>query len=336
MPTFCRHNRLLQNCTICAREQEIEPRPVSSSSAPRASQPPTGTSRPTRPRSGSARGRSRSPAGAELKVRRLARGIEDGYRSALVLGLKSSHEADRLAQELAFAAGRLAALAHDPPGLYAEVATSDADIEERTWLAFLIVYFGPLEGSDPFAAIRAARTSWASGHLPAFDAVETGPRCAHDPNGAARTFDAYRAWARRAGSQAAAFTGEPGWAPARRFARVYERLALPGFGRDARFDLLVTLGRMGVYELRADSLQLGGTNEVTLAAKRVLGIGDTLLLERRAAELAEACAVPLDALDLGLFNWGRGERATVGVGDAHPGPGALQAARSALGLESAT
>ena len=46
----------------------------------------------------------------------------------------------------------------------------------------------------------------------------------------------------RAGSQAAAFTGETAWTPERRFARVFERMALPGLHRDARFDLLVTLG----------------------------------------------------------------------------------------------
>ena len=28
MPTFCRHNRLVQNCPICAREQDVEMRPV--------------------------------------------------------------------------------------------------------------------------------------------------------------------------------------------------------------------------------------------------------------------------------------------------------------------
>ncbi len=55
-------------------------------------------------------------------MRRLARGADDGYQSPLVPGLKSSVEAERLAEELAFAAARLDALASDPPGLYAEVA----------------------------------------------------------------------------------------------------------------------------------------------------------------------------------------------------------------------
>ena len=32
-----------------------------------------------------------------------------------------------------------------------------------------------------------------------------------------------------------------------------------------------------------------------VAAKRALGIGDPMLLERRAADLAEACSLPLEA-----------------------------------------
>ena len=44
---------------------------------------------------------------------------------------------------------------------------------------------------------------------------------------------------------------------------------------------------------------------VLAAAKRVFAFGDPIVLERRAAELASAAAVPLGALDLGLLNWAR-------------------------------
>jgi hypothetical protein len=268
-----------------------------------------------------------------VRVRRLARGADDGFRSVLAPGLKSSEDAERLAQELAFAAGRLRRLSEDPPGLYAEVAARDRDIEERTWLAFEIAYICPLDAEDPFASIRRARTSWAGGEAPALEDIETGPRTAHDPTRGTGTVDAYRAWALRAGSQAAAITGEASWTPERRLARTFERLALPGFHRGARYDFLVTLGWLGVHELRAGALQLGGANETTLGAKRALGIGDTLLLERRAAELAQASEVPLEALDLGLHNWGAGRRATLGLGlTAEPDPDALASTRAALGL----
>jgi len=330
MPTFCRHNRLIQNCPICSKEQSIELRPIISSSAPRASLPRTPSPRSTRQRDGTTRS---APGSGGVRVRRLARSADDGYSSRLVPGLHSSVDAENLAEELAFAAARLNALEHDPPGLYAEVAAAASDLEERTWLAFLIAYISPLDGEDPFRSVRSAMTSWASGEPPALDGLELGPRTAHDPARGTQTVDAYQLWATRAGSQAVAFTGEAAWNPERRFARVFERLALPGFHRDARFDLLVTLGRLGVYELRGGALQFGGDNEVTLAAKRALGIGDPLLLERRARDLAAACELPLEALDVGLYSWQRGERATLGMdGDAEPDPGALAATRAALGL----
>ena len=91
---------------------------------------------------------------------------------------------------------------------------------------------------------------------------------------------------------------------------MFERLALPGFGRARRFDLLTALGAAGLYELEAGELFLGIEDDATtLAAKRLLVSGDRLLLERRARELAEACELPLAALDRGLAVWGTPGRA---------------------------
>ncbi len=323
MPQFCRHNRLVQNCTICSREQAVEARPLVSSGAPRTTQPRP----PSAPRSRATR------AGAPgVTVRRLRTAVDDGYQSPLVPGLKSSQEAARLADELAFAATRVRQLGSNPPGLYAEVANPAGDLEERTWLAFLIAYLSPLDADDPFAAISAARTTWASGEPPHLSGVDTGPRTALDPARPERTVEAYRAWAARSGSQAAAFAGEPEWTAERRFARVLERLALPGFQRDARYELLVSLGRLGPYELRAGTLGLGGNDDVTVAAKRALGIGDPILLERRAAQLADGCGIALEALDLGLYNWERGERAAAGLGPgAEPDAALQETVHAALG-----
>jgi hypothetical protein len=359
VPKFCRHNRLLQNCPICAREQAVELRPLISGGSPRAggrerrasagraSGGRSGAPAPgrLRERGGGAPGRSREPgAGATarsggraggLRVRRLARQPDDGYRSALAPGLRASADAERLATELALSAARLRALAQRPPGLYAEVADPGGDLEERTWLAFLIAYLGPLEQEDPFAAIAGARTSWASGRLPDLDGAAIGPRGAHEPGRGNRTLAAYRSWAARAGSQAQALRGEPLWSGERRFERAFERLALPGMSRDARFELLVSLGALGLYELRPGMLALGGGDDVTLAAKRILGIGETLLLERRAAALAEACEVPLGAVDLALYNWQRPpeQRATGGLGAALAADEReLARIRAALGL----
>jgi hypothetical protein len=336
VPNFCRHNRLLQNCPICSREQAVELRPLISPPPSRRS----GAEGQRRPAPGESppRARERGPGARRpavgLRVRRLARGADDGYRCPLVPGLRSSEEAERVAGELALSAGRLRRLAEDPPGLYAEVGDPRLDLEERTWLAFLIAYLGALEADDPFAAIRASRTSWASGVLPDLAGVAAGPRGAHDSARGARTLQAYRGWVERSGSQQAAFTGEPAWSPERRFARDYERLALPGLTRDARFELLVSLGALGVYELNAGTLALGGSDEVTLAAKRVLGIGETMLLERRAGELAAACGLPLAAFDLALHNWGSGTRVTGGFAPEAPlDQDALARVRAALALE---
>jgi hypothetical protein len=270
----------------------------------------------------------------DLRVRRMARAEDDGYEHELLPGLRSSLDAARLADEIAFAAERVDELRDDPPGLYADVAVA-TDPEEAAWLAFLIAYLSPLEGDDPWAGIAAARTTWASGEVPALDEVPLGPRTAHKPARGAATVVAYRAWAQRAGSQAAAFAGDPSWPDQRRFDRAFERLSLPGFGRAARYELLVLLGRLGVAQVRPWSLHLGvdALDPTTVASKRVLGIGDPLLLERRANELAAAIDVPIEALDLGLANWGRtdGMRVTAGATVTGEAP-RRDAIQSALGV----
>jgi hypothetical protein len=253
---FCRHNRLTANCPICSRELQAELKaktPISSS----------------RPRSSTSSRGGTTTRRTGVVTKRLARAADDGYRNGLVPGLRATADAERLAAALAAATARL-----EPPGPYPEVA-AEPDLEEATWLAFLLAH-----GSEE-------RPSWASGEAPD------------------RTGAAYRAWAERAGSQAQAFGGEPSWTPQRRFARVFERLALPGFPRAARFELLVGLGAAGRYELEAGELQLAaGEDATTEAAKRVLVSGDKLLLERRARDLADACELPLAALDRGLAIWG--------------------------------
>ena len=62
----------------------------------------------------------------------------------------------------------------------------------------------------------------------------------------------------------------------------------------------------------ASARGLTADDPATLAAKRVFGIADPLLLERRAGALAEAAAAPLEALDLALANWASEGRATLG------------------------
>jgi hypothetical protein len=342
VPNFCRHSRLLHNCPICAREQSVELAPVLTPGTPGRGERATrsqaaasvGQSAIGRPAARS-RGGQLPAGGAEVRVRRLPRAPDDGYRSELAPGLRSSAEAARLAHELSYAAFRLRLLETSPPGLYARVADRAGDLEERTWLALLIAYLGPLEDEQPFAEIQARATTWRSSALPVLEGVRTGPRGAHDPQRGTQTLEAYRNWALRAGSQAAAFNGDELWSPEVRFTRAFERLALPGMTRAARVELLVSLAALGLYALAPATLALGGGDEVTLAAKRVLGIGETMLLERRARDLAQGCGVPLAALDLALYNWRSPPelRCTGGVGNSGGPDDALAAnVRAALGL----
>jgi hypothetical protein len=306
VPTFCRHNRLEANCPICSRK---------SAGAVSASRP---VRRPeSRAVTTPSKRRPSSRSAGDLRVRRMARAADDGYEHELLPGLRATVEAARLADELAFSAARLDQLRTAPRGVYADVVMLD-DPEEAAWLAFQIAYISPREGADPFAEIDRARTTWASGELPDLEFVELGPRTAHDPRRGTKTLAAYRAWAQRAGSQAAGYQGDVAWAPQRRFERAFERLALPGFGRGPRYELLVLLGTLGVFDMRPWSLHLvDATDPTTIAAKRVFGIGDATNLQRRASDLATAAGVPIEALDLALLSWSRpdGERITAGAQD---------------------
>jgi hypothetical protein len=299
---FCRHNRLTAKCPICSKEMEAElrakapPRPASV----RRAKPASSRSARAR-RSGGARS-----GGGGMVTRRLARAADDGYRNPLVPGLRATVDAERLAAALLAAAERL-----EPPGPY-EAAATEPDLEQGTWLAFLLAVAEAPELQD---ALTAAAPRFEDG-------VPEGM-----PEGLARTVKAYRQWAERAGSQAAGFTGEADWSPARRFARVFDRLALPGFTRAARFDLLTGLGAARLYELQADTLHLSDDDDAaTQAAKRALLSGDRMLLERRARDLAAGCDVPLAALDRGLAWW---EDASVQLDPPDEPPAAM---RRALGI----
>jgi hypothetical protein len=294
---FCRHNRMTAKCPICSKELEAELR---AKAPPR----PAGIKRAAAPRSR----RAATPRTGGLVTRKLARAEDDGYRNALVPGLRATADAERLASALLIAAERL-----EPPGPYDAVAT-EPDPEQATWLAFLLALAGP-EAPELQDAIAAAAPRFADGELPAVSDAQ------------ARTVAAYRQWAERAGTQAAGFTGEEDWSPQRRFARVFERLALPGMSRAARFELLATLGAAGLYDLEPDQLQLGVEDDATTqAAKRILLSGDKMLLERRARDLAAATEVPLAALDRAFALWDD-PRAEIEPADELPA-----AMRSALAL----
>jgi len=407
MPTFCRHNRFIERCPICRRTlPDADAGATSTNGAIRSSSGDSSGTGATARRSRGASSVGASLAGGhrrlrasgrEVRVRRETRSEDDGYSCELVPGLRSSADAARLAEEIAFASGRLSRLHAAPPDLYGEIRAlageGEDGLERATWMCFLTAYLSPLQGNDPFAGVRlvlerervlvdgpaaggedeagvegGAGVEGATGveggagvegatvgeggagvenrragverdwHSP-LDGVPLGPRTSHDPARGSETLGAYRRWAIGAGGQVRAFTGEESWTPERRFERAYEHLALPGFARMGRYELLVVLGRLGLYELRAGSLHLAtgrgiaAENLTTIAAKRVLAVGEPVYLERRAVAFAQELSVPVDVLDLALANWGAGERATMGfkpeVLDRHT----LEHVREVLGME---
>jgi hypothetical protein len=338
MPRFCRHNRFIERCPIC---RETVPGLASTEGSGRRVRARTGEESQRTGRTGAGGARRGSPQGrrrAGLNVTHERRAEDDGYRSPLVTGLRASEDAERLAQEIAFAEGRLLALRTAPPDLYGEIREQE-DPEQAMWMCFISAYLSPLEGPDPFLGIRRAlEADWRTGELPALEEIPLGPRTSHDPARGEDTLRAYLQWTERAGSQVQGFTGDPVWTPARRFERIFERLTLPGLARMGRYELLLTLGRIGLCELRADTLCFANAPGVahddlaTLAAKRVFGIGVQMHLEHRAKELAGAMSVPVEALDLALANWGVGERVTLGVAPEVLDLHALERAREALDL----
>jgi hypothetical protein len=337
LPTFCRHGRFLERCPICSKTLPGNaPEGGGAGGAARKQSSSGGRGAAGAARRGSAR------AGG-LRVSRQQRAVEDGYSSPLLPGVRASADAERLASEIAFANGRLLALSADPPDarlpdLYGEVrALASSDVEQATWICFLTAFLRPLESEQPFAGIRQALLGERD-ELDDLADIPLGPRSSYDPTRGAATLEAYRAWYRQTGSQLSAFTGDESWSPQRRFERLFERLALPGLSRAARYELLVLLGSLGVYELQAGSLQLSGTrvgaseDPTVTAAKRIFAIGDPLLLERRAVTLAEALAVPIAALDLALANWTSERRATLGFEPGVADSATLELAREQLAL----
>jgi hypothetical protein len=278
LPAFCRHNRFAHRCPICSREEEDERR---------ASRPASGATGRRTASPGASRRTGGSSRGSGVVTRKLARAEDDGYRNDLVPGIKATADAERLAASLSIAADRL-----DFPGPYPELAEiAETDPEQAVWLAFLLALAGP-DRREIQMAIAAARPAWGED----LRVDDLGP-------GADRTVMAYRQWAERAGSQLAGIAGDPSWTPVRRFARAYERLALPGFGRPERFEMLTSLGAAGVVDLEADALHVDASDRTTTAAKRALLAGEWMLLERRASTLAREAGVPLAALDRGLALW---------------------------------
>ncbi len=307
VPTFCRHGRFEASCGIC-RSEKAKAEPAARKPAARG-----GGTAARRPVSSST-GATPKPRTRAVVTGKLSRNADDGFRSDLLPGVRSSADVMVLAQELTTAEARLSALGSPEAGAWAPVAAHAGDPARAFVAALTIAVASPDEtaGSDAtagtaFAALLAVDPSLeslehvagASEVASILDGGPRGPR-AHDAAGAALAVPAQLA-ARSGGSLEASLIGEQAWSPERRFARLLDRLALRGLPRAVRYDILVALGRTGALPVRADGLHLGG-DQVTDAAKRLFAVGDVPLLEKRAAAVVEATGVAWDALELALWN----------------------------------
>lgn len=306
VPTFCRHGRFEASCGIC-RSEKAKAEPQARSAAPRGGG--TAARRPA----------SSNPAAPKPRTRtvvtgKLSRNVDDGFRSDLLPGVRSSADVMLLAQELTKAEARLAALSSPEAGPWNALTPFLGRRGPAFVVALTVAVASPDEAANSVATAESAVAALLAidPSLEALDALagasevasilDGGPRGprGHDAAGAALAVPAQLA-TRSGGSLEASLIGEQAWSPERRFARLLDRLALRGLPRAVRYDILVALGRTGVLPVQADGLHLGG-DQVTDAAKRLFAVGEVSLLEKRAAAVVEATGVAWDAFELALWN----------------------------------
>ena len=120
MPTFCRHNRFIERCPICSKT--LPERAARAGGAQRAAG--RRACRARAPRRRAAR-RARAARACASAARGAPRTTATARRSCPACAPPPTPS--RLAQEIAFAGGRLLALAAEPPGLYGEARALAAE-----------------------------------------------------------------------------------------------------------------------------------------------------------------------------------------------------------------
>ena len=327
MPTFCRHNRFIERCPICSKTLP-------------------GASRRRAPRAGAHERRlgvglwlaggvvatRAAPRGAPAACACAARAapLDDGYRSALLPGLRASADAERLAEEIAFAGGRLLAARRRrrPASTERRERSARSDLERATWICFLIAYLCPLEGEDPFAGIRQALERVPGGERLIDERPRRGPaRAAHLARSRARRRDAARLPrvdrppAVGDGSAAGAFTGDPGWSAAAALrARCSSGSRCPGWRAPGATSCSSRSGGSGCTSCRPTRCTSAGARGGR--DRRRHHAGRQARVRRSAIRCCSSAArarsprrspCPIEALDLALANWAAGERATLGL-----------------------
>jgi hypothetical protein len=304
VPTFCRHNRLIDNCSICSKKERVDLSAVKDM--------PDGVKRERRKSAVASKGTTERQAAKGITVRRLARAEDDGYDNELLPGLRATADAERLARELVISAERIEA-----------IPSFSGDVEEVLWREFQHAVIGR---SD------VAGSAWAGGDNPG--PQEPGPRgVAADRQSA--LWQRYRAWADTHDGQLAALTAGASGSPESRFDRAYERLSIAGLQRPNRIEFLLTAAASGALpDIEVWTPRFGdaaATDPVLIAAKRIFGIGDPLLLQRRLRVACKAAGVPVSAADRALWNWATASGEDRVGGSIEADPERISSAAAAFG-----
>jgi hypothetical protein len=340
MPSFCRHGRFVERCPICSKS--LPGNEPGGGSSPRAK-----SSRKASASTGTvSHGRRVRGAG----VKRASRGARRGRRLQLAADPRRARVGGRTApgrgdRVLERAPGRTGAR---PPGSLRRARAISPHRHRARELDLLDdrLPLAPTGGSrpvriDPRSADEPRPDPWRPRDIgapagpeayrwacAAPTSPERGRRHARSPTRSGSAGPA-------AGSQAAAFEGD---APGPRSGALSGctngsrcRASADGTLRTARHARPSRAVRAAGRLAAAD----GGAGDdlTTLAAKRVFGIGDPLLLERRAAGLwPRRPRCRLETLDVALANWAAPQRATLGFPQDSGDSDAYARAGDALGL----
>ena len=130
MPTFCRHNRFIERCPICS--ETLPGTRLPEAGVERA----TAAARPACLRQGARE--ARRPRGESYASSARVAHRTTAFAPSSLPGVRASADADRLAEEIAFANGQAAGASERPvPGLYAEArALAEHDLEAAAGSAF--------------------------------------------------------------------------------------------------------------------------------------------------------------------------------------------------------
>jgi hypothetical protein len=225
------------------------------------------------------------------------------------------------------------------------------DFEEACWLVFLFTHFGKnltsgyrllrdvygrLHQGNQWTLIRTAKDPLAFRHwLDASQGVlrsKTVHRAfgnhrkyqsldAWKASGTGAAVESYIAWVKSFGSHRALFDAADaatGGDPEKNFRWLYKSMtAVVSFGRTARFDYLSMVGKLGLAEIRADSVYFGNATGPVDGAK-LLFHGDTDAnastkeLQTLADELAEYLDLDKQVMEDSLCNWQKSPTIPVG------------------------